>query len=266
MREIGSRYSIDQSGKRSLSTIRPLWLPTLRSALDPLHKGYVKPEDYFALIQDRSLSDTLRRLVLESAGYGLLVECERASADISLPAAIESPGHIGWMSAQIVAVPTPAELGIIAARDGMGSGSSSISAYINGMPDEIYVYVRYLQTGQIECKSLSKQVRPAGGIVVGATLSICHELDSGERAWSGDFSIAEFKACQGGKYIITARNKSTSTEFCTTPINNLARTMLQVNNSLSSSEVPKFDYMLLGSSKVFIHSPKVGEKIQVCTP
>jgi hypothetical protein len=96
------------------STIRPLWLPALRSALDPLHKGYVKPQDYFKLIQDSSLSETLRNLALESAGYGTLVECERASGDLALPVAIESPSaHIGWISAQIVAVPTPDELGIV---------------------------------------------------------------------------------------------------------------------------------------------------------
>lgn len=92
----GSRYSINQSGTRRLSTIRPLWLPALRSALDPLHKGYVKPQDYFKLVYDSSLSDTLRNLALESAGYGTLVECERASGDLALPAAIESPSaHIG---------------------------------------------------------------------------------------------------------------------------------------------------------------------------
>ncbi|KAK4249142.1 hypothetical protein C7999DRAFT_39701 [Corynascus novoguineensis] len=97
----GSRYSTDQNGTCCLSTIRPLWLPALRSALDPLHKGYVKPQYYFNFLHDSSLSDVLRRLVLESAGYGTLVECERAHGGLSLPAEIESPpDHVGWISAQ----------------------------------------------------------------------------------------------------------------------------------------------------------------------
>ena len=70
----GSRYSINQGGIRRLSTIRPLWLPALRSALDPLHKGYVKPEDYFGLIHEYSLSDTLRsarRFISPLSPFGL---------------------------------------------------------------------------------------------------------------------------------------------------------------------------------------------------
>ena len=262
----GSQYSIDQSGIRRLSTIRPLWLPALRSALDPLQKGYVKPEDYFKLIHDCSLSDTLKRLVLESAGYGTLIECERAPSDLALPAAIESPsGHIGWISAQIVAVPTPAELGIVIARDGIESSSDAISAYFNGTAGDVHVYVRYLQTGQIERKSLSKQVRPVGGISIGAALSIRDELDSGDHAWSCDLRVTEFKACQGGEYIITARNSSTSVQFCTRPLKTSSGIMLHVNDKSLSSAIPKFDYMLLGPSKVFIHPPKIGEKLQVST-
>jgi hypothetical protein len=262
----GSRYSIDQSGTRRLSTVRPLWLPALRSALDPLHKGYVKPEHYFKLIHDSSLSDTLRKLVLESAGYGTLVECERAPSDLALPAEIESPSdHIGWISAQIVAVPTPDELGIDTVRDGIGSSSDALFAYSNGTAGDVHVHVRYLQTGQIERKSLSKQVRPVGGISIGAALSIRHELDSGDHAWSSDLHITEFKACQGGKYIITACNRSTSVEFCTRPLKTSPDFMLHGNNNSLSFAIPEFDYMLLGPSKVFIHPPKVGEKIQVCT-
>ena len=49
VRLLGSRYSLNKSGTRRLSTIRPLWLPALRSALDPLHKGYVKPEGLFQI-------------------------------------------------------------------------------------------------------------------------------------------------------------------------------------------------------------------------
>ncbi len=262
----GSHYSVDQSGIRHLSTIRPLWLPALRSALDPLHKGYVKPEDYFTLIHDRSLSDTLRRLVFESAGYGTLVECARASGDLALPAAIESPsGHIGWIYAQIVAIPTPAELGIVTVRDTMESSSDAISAYFDGTAGDVHVYVRYLQTGQIERKSLSKQIRPVEGLSIGAALSIRHELDSDDHVWSCDLLIAEFKACQGGEYIITACNNSTSVEFCTRPLKTSSGCMLHVNDNFLCSAIPKFDYMLLGPSKVFIHPPKVGEKIQVCT-
>ncbi|KAL5113147.1 hypothetical protein ACEQ8H_008989 [Pleosporales sp. CAS-2024a] len=199
----GSRYSIDQNGTRHLSTIRPLWLPALRSALDPLHKGYVKPQDYFRLIHDSSLSDTLRSLALESAGYGTLVECERASGDLALPAEIESPSaHIGWISAQIVAVPTPDELGIVTGQEVMESSSDTLFGYFNKPAGDVHVYVRYLETGQIERKSLSKQ------------------------------------------------------RFDFYPI-------LHGNDNSSSSAIPEFDYTLLGSSKVFIQPPKVGEKVQI---
>ena len=261
-----SRYSINQSGTRRLSTIRPLWLPALRSALDPLHKGYVKPRDYFKLIHDSSLSATLRSLALESAGYGTLVECERASGDLALPAAIESPSdHIGWISAQIVAVPTPDELGIVTGREVMESSSDALFAYFNETAGDVHVYVRYLQTGQIERKSLSKQVRPIGGISVGAALSIRHELDSGDYAWSCDLHITEFKACYGGEYIIAACVGSTSVVFSTRPLKTSFDKMLHGNDNTSSSAIPEFDYTLLGSSKVFIQPPKVGEKVQVCT-
>jgi len=260
----GSRYSINQSDTRRLSTIRPLWLPALRSALDPLHKGYVKPEDYFKLIQDCSLSDTLRNMVLKSAGYGMLVECERASGDLALPAAIESPsGHVGWTTAQIVAVPTPDELGIVTMRKVMESSSDALVAYFNGTVGDIHVYVRYLQSGQIERKSLSKQIRPVGGISVGATLSIRHELNSGDHAWSCDLRITEFKACQGGEYIITACDDSTSVEFSTSPLKTSFGVMLHGNDNDSNFAISDFDYTLLGPSKVFIHPPKVGEKIQI---
>lgn len=262
----GSRYSINQSDTRRLSTIRPLWVPALRSALDPLHKGYVKPEDYFKLIHDCSLSDTLRRLTLESAGYGTLVECERASGDLALPAEIESPSdHIGWISAQIVAVPTPEELGIVTGREIMESSSDALFAHFNGTAGDVQVYVRYLQTGQIERKSLFKQIRPLGGISVGAALSIRHELDSGDHAWSCDLRITEFKACQSGEYIIAACGGSTSVEFSTRPLKTSSDNMLHGNNNSPSFAIPEFDYTLLGPSKVFIHPPKVGEKVQVCT-
>ena len=266
IRKHGSRFCIDQSGTRRLSTIRPLWLPALRSALDPLYKGYVKPQDYFNLLRDYSLSETLRRLVLESAGYGTLVQCERAPGDLAFPAEIEDPhDHVGWISAQIVAVPTPDELGIVTEREIMESSSDGLFAYFNDTTRDVYVYVRYLQTGQIERKSLSKQVRPFGGISIGAALSIRHELESGDHVWSCDLRITEFRACYGGQYVITAGVYPTSTVFSTRPVKNSFDKMLCDGDNSQSSTIPEFDYTLLGPSKVFINPPKVGEKIQVCT-
>ncbi|KID94662.1 hypothetical protein MAJ_09382, partial [Metarhizium majus ARSEF 297] len=264
VREQGSRYCIDQNGTRRLSTIRPLWLPALRSALDPMHKGYVKPRDYFSLLHDSSLSDTLRRLTLQNAGYGVLVECERAPGDLPLPAAIESPSdHVGWISAQIVAVPRPDELGIFSEREVMESSGDALFAHFNDITQDVKVYVRYLQTGQIERKSLLKQVRPIGGISVGAILSIRHELESGDHAWSCDLHITEFKACYGGEYIITVDGGANAIVFSTRPLKNSFDKMLGDDNNSSSSTIPEFDCTLLGPSKVFIDPPKVGEKIQV---
>ena len=263
-RQRGSRYCIDQSGTRRLPTIRPLWLPALRSALDPLHKGYVKPRDCFTLLHDSSLSDTLRRLALENAGYGTLVECERASGDLALPAAIESPSdHVGWISAQIVAVPTLDELGIVTEREVMESKGDDLFAHFNDTTPDVHIYVRYLQTGQIERKSLSKQVRPIGGISIGATLSIWYALESGGHAWSCDLHITEFKACYGGQYIITVGVGSTAIVFSTRPLKNSFDNMLRDDDNFSSSIIPEFDCTLLGPSKVFVDPPKVGEKVQV---
>lgn len=263
VRQQGSRYSIDESGTRCLSSIRPLWLLALRSAFDPLHKGYVKPLDYFNLLHDSSLSETLRKLVLENAGYGIIVECERASEDLSLPAAIESPSdHVGWISAQIVAVPTSNELGIVTEREIVESSSDSLFASFDGATQDVHVYVRYLQTGQIERKSLSTQVRPIGGISIGAAFSICHELESGDHAWSCDLHITEFKACYGGRYIITAGVGSAAIVFSTRPFKNSFDKMLSDDN-FSTSAIPEFSCTLLGPSKVFSQPPKVGEKVQV---
>ncbi|RUS30756.1 hypothetical protein BC938DRAFT_478998 [Jimgerdemannia flammicorona] len=64
--------------------------------LAPLHKGYVKPDDYLSFLGGDSLTSTLRRVVLESAGYGIVVECQRASEDFPLSSAIDSPhDHVG---------------------------------------------------------------------------------------------------------------------------------------------------------------------------
>ncbi|KAL8724910.1 MAG: hypothetical protein Q9166_007681 [cf. Caloplaca sp. 2 TL-2023] len=264
VREQGSRYRIDQNGMRCLSTIRPLWLPALRSALDPLHKGYVKPRNFFNVLHDSSLSDTLRRITLESAGYGILVECERASGDLPLPAAIESPSdHVGWISAQIVAVPTSNELGIVNERDSIGSSSELLFTYFKDTIHDVHVYVRYLETGQIERKSPSKQVRPIGGISIGAPLSIRHELESGGHAWSCDLHITEFKACYGGQYIITTGVGLSAIEFSTRPLKNSFDKILRDDDNSSFSTALKFDDNLLGPSKVFTDPPKTGEKVQI---
>ncbi|KAL7950371.1 hypothetical protein V8C42DRAFT_197331 [Trichoderma barbatum] len=260
----GSRYRINQNGTRRLSTIRPLWLPALRSALDPLHKGYVKPQDYFSLLHDSSLSETLRRLTLENAGYGTVVECERAAGDLSLPTDFETPtAHVGWTSAQIVAVPTPDQLGIVTERKVMESSSDALFTYFNNATQDVEVYVRYLQTGQIERKSLSKQVRPIGGISTGAALSIRYELESGGHVWSSDLHITEYKACYGGQYVITADAGSSATVFSTRPLKNSFDKILRDDDDSSGSTVPEFDCALLGPSKVFSSPPKVGEKVQV---
>ena len=192
------------------------------------------------------------------------MECERSSGDLPLPAAIESPhDHIGWISAQIVAVPTTDELGIITERDGTGLRSALPFTYFQDTIQDVHVYVRYLQTGQIERKSLLKQVRPIGGISIGAPLSIRHELESGGHAWSCDLHITEFKACYGGQYIITTGVGSSAIEFLTRPLKNSFDKMLRDDDNSSFSIALESDYNLLGPSKVFADPPKMGEKIQV---
>ncbi|KAK4444438.1 hypothetical protein QBC34DRAFT_184363 [Podospora aff. communis PSN243] len=97
----GPRYRIDQTSNRRLATIRSFWLPALRSVLDPLPKGDVKPHDYFQLLEGSSLSGKLRRLVLESAGYDVLAcRMRKEPGDLPLAAAFEFPSdHIVWISA-----------------------------------------------------------------------------------------------------------------------------------------------------------------------
>ena len=182
-----------------------------------------------------------------------------------MPAAIESPSdHVGWISAQIVAVPTSNELGIVTERDAIGSSSELLFTYFKDTIQDVHVYVRYLETGQIERKSLSKQVRPIGGISIGAPLSIRHELKSGSHAWSCDFHITEFKACCEGQYIITAGVGSSALEFSTRPLKNSFDKILRDDDNYSFSSALMFDYSLLGPSKVFTDPPKIGEKVQVC--
>ncbi len=182
-----------------------------------------------------------------------------------MPAAIESPSdHVGWISAQIVAVPTSNELGIVNERDSIGSSSELLFTYFKDTIHDVHVYVRYLETGQIERKSLSKQVRPIGGISIGAPLSIRHELKSGGHAWSCDLYITEFKVCYGGQYIITTGVGSSAIEFSTRPLKNSFDKILRDDDNSSFSTVLEFDYNLLGPSKVFTDPPKIGEKVQVC--
>ena len=182
-----------------------------------------------------------------------------------MPAAIESPSdHVGWISAQIVAVPTSNELGIVTERDSIGSSSELLFNNFKDTIRDVHVYVRYLETGQIERKSLSKQVRPFGGISIGAPLSIRHELNSGGHAWSCDLQITEFKACYGGQYIITTDVGSSALKFSTRPLKNSFDKILRNDNDSSFSTALEFDYNLLGPSKVFTDPPKIGEKVQVC--
>jgi hypothetical protein len=145
----------------------------------------------------------------------------------------------------------------------MESSSDALFAYFNETAGDVHVYVRYVETGQIERKSLSKQVRPIGGISVGAALSIRHELDSGDHAWSSELRVTEFNACYGGEYIIAACSGSTSVVFSTRPLKAPFDNMLHGNDNSPSSAIPEFDFTLLGPSKAFIQPPKVGEKVQV---
>ncbi|KAI0143817.1 hypothetical protein GGR57DRAFT_518126 [Xylariaceae sp. FL1272] len=268
IRKQGSRYLIDPNGTRCVSMVRPLWLPALRSALDPLHKGYVKPQDYFELLRESSLYDILRTITLESAGYGIIVECERASADIALPATIESPtDHVGWIAAQIVAVPTPDELGIASEREIVDLSRDDLFARFGNTTQDVYFYVRYLQTGQIERKSLLKQIRPIGGIALGAKISVRQETEPGSYAWSQDLQITEFKSRPGGQYIVTASAgsgaHSRTTVFASNPIECPFQDVIRDFSPRPEMGVPELDYMLLGSSNVFVNPPRVGEKFQI---
>lgn len=193
----------------------------------------------------------------------MLIECERESGDIALPASIESSlDHVGWVAAQIVAVPTPTELGIMTEDDVMKASSENLISCFNDTARDIYIHVRYLQTGQIEQKSLLKKTRPVGGIYIGAPISIRCELESGKYGWSSDTHIAEFKAFFGGKYNITAGAGANAYAFSTTPIKASFDGMLQ-SDVHSDASTPHLDFILLGPSKVFYHAPKIGEKIQV---
>jgi hypothetical protein len=264
IRKYGNRYYIDQTRTYNLKDIRPLWLPALRQELDPLHKGYVKPHDYLSFLGEESLSNRLRQIVFDSCGYGIFVECQRTHSDISLPSEIESPTHsVGWMSAcQIVSVPSPEEFGISIYDDGIQSHLGKLVEKTHPKND-IWVYVRYLQTGQIERKLLSKNVRMLGGLRIGAPIAIYHTLENGENAWSNNLLIVELKACAGGRYIVTAGSKENSIVFVTKPPSGFENRAVQCDQLDDLTDLLEFDYCLLGPSTVFTQEPKVNEKIQV---
>ncbi|CAG8603071.1 9749_t:CDS:2 [Ambispora gerdemannii] len=263
IRQHGNRYYIDQTRTRNLKDIRPLWLPALRKALDPLHRGYIKPHDYFSFLGGESLSKKLRQVVLDSCGYGIFVECQRTSSDIALPSEIESPAHaVGWMSVcQIISVPSPAELGIfIYDKDDevIKPNLANLVKNFTYPKNDIWVYVRYLQTGQIEKKLLSENVRMLGGLRIGISIAICYALENGSCTWSDSLSIVELEACAGGRYIVTAGSKENTNVFVTKPPIGFG----QPDDS-EETILPEFDYCLLGPSTIFAQEPKVGEKIQI---
>ncbi|CAG8548649.1 12138_t:CDS:2 [Racocetra persica] len=260
IRKNGSRYLIKSNGTLDLKNTRPLWLPALREALDPLHKGYVKPHDYLSFLGEEQLSSKLRQVVLNSCGYGFFVECRKTSSDIPLPTELECPAHsVGWMSAcQIVSVPSLDELGIFLQNE---SNLDSIIKHIIEYPD-IRVYVRYLQTGQIE-KKLLTDIRILGGLRIGISISIRYTLENNSKVWSSDFSVIELKACSGGRYIVTARSDAKTIVFVTMPPVGFGHFAIQTDQHEDLKDLPELEYSLLGPSTVFRQKPKDGEKIQV---
>ncbi|CAI2177195.1 17280_t:CDS:2 [Funneliformis geosporum] len=265
IRRYGNRYYIDSTETRNLKDIRPLWIPSLRKALDPLHKGYIKPHDYLNFLGEDSLSNKLRQVVLDSCGYGIFVECQRTSSDISLPKEIESPAHsVGWMSAcQIVSVPTSTELGIFIYDKSSEQHFSNLIENIIYPKNDIWVYVRYLQTGQIEKKLISKNVRMLGGLRTGISISILENLENGSSAWSENLSIVELKACAGGRYIVTAGSGDKAIVFKTKQQTDFNGRAIQSDQLDALTDLPECNYCILGPSTVFTQEPKVGEKIQI---
>ncbi|CAI2167855.1 8298_t:CDS:2 [Funneliformis geosporum] len=263
-RRYGNRYYIDSTVTRDLKDIRPLWIPYLRKALDPLYKGYIKPHDYLNFLGEDSLSNKLRQVVLDSCGYGILVECQRTSGDISLPSEIESPAHsVGWMSVcQIVSVPTSTELGIFIYEKNAQQRFNNLIENITYPKNDIWAYVRYLQTGQIEKKLISKNVRMLGGLRIGTSIAILETLENGLSAWSDSHLIVELKACVGGRYIVTAGSGENVIVFKTKPQTGF-NDLIQNDQLDDFDDIPEFDYCILGPSTVFTQEPKIGEKIQI---
>ncbi|CAH1760070.1 5884_t:CDS:2 [Entrophospora sp. SA101] len=265
IRKYGNRYYIDPAGTRNLKDIRPLWLSALRRALDPLHKGYVKPHDFLSFVNTESLSNKLRQVVLDSCGYGIFVECQRTTSDIALPSELESPpDHVGWMSAcQIISVPSSDELGIFIYDKETQPHFKNLMDSFTYPQNDVWVYVRYLQTGQIERKLLSKHVRMLGGLCVGASISIHYDMENSSGNWSDSLLIVELKACAGGRYIVTAGSEENTIVFVTKQPFGFNDRTVQSDLPCEFVNLPEFDYCLLGPSTIFTQEPKVGEKIQV---
>ncbi|CAG8699714.1 13850_t:CDS:2, partial [Funneliformis mosseae] len=212
-----------------------------------------------------SLSNKLRQVVLDSCGYGIIVECQRTTSDISLPKEIESPAHsVGWMSAcQIVSVPTSTELGIFIYEKDNQNRFNNLIENITYPKNDILVYVRYLQTGQIEKKLISKNVRMLGGLRTGIPISILENFENGSSAWSDNLLIVELKACAGGRYIVTAGSGDNAIVFKTKSQTGFKDRAIQSDQFDDFADLPEFDYCILGPSTVFTCEPKVGEKIQI---
>ena len=72
------------------------------------------------------------------------------------------------------------ELRIVNERDSIDLSSELLFTYFKDIIHNVHVYIRYLKTGQIERKSLSKQVRSIEDISIDASLSIRHKLKLGD--------------------------------------------------------------------------------------
>ncbi|RUS30757.1 hypothetical protein BC938DRAFT_478999 [Jimgerdemannia flammicorona] len=81
---------------------------------------------------------------------------------------------------------------------------SNLIKYFTDTKQDISVYVRYPQAGQIQRKNLSTQIRPFRGLRIGASLSVRYKLEDQSNAWSQNLPIVEFKARTGDRYIVTA--------------------------------------------------------------
>lgn len=227
----GSWYCIDQANvhihvnERTVATLHPVWLSALYNCYERSLSG------------NEQIHSLFNSMVLEAAGYGIVVECHRSRHDFPLPVDIESPpSHIGWMSAcQIVCIPDPTKV-----------------------DDDGAVFVRNLQTGQIMKKTLATEVRPYRGLRLGAPISIRRYLYNGQPSWSVNLNITGLKAQSGGQYVIEVSNGIEHYTFNSPPIpKTLNSHMIDIGDDVS------LEYILLGPSDYFRRQPKVGEKIQV---
>lgn len=205
-------------------------------------------------------------MVLEGAGYGTIVECRRATDDFPLPSEIESPqDHVGWMSAcQIVAVPEPADLGIFSDETLVQANPDGVIKMLGGNKQGVVVYVRYLETGQIQRKKLATQVRPYRGLRLGASLAVRQWNEDGSYSWSDDLTIVHLKAWPGGRYAVTAGLGENTVVFSTeSPPTEFAHRMVNVEALAHPEALHELEFTLLGSSTIFRREPRVDEKIQV---